>query len=220
MCEFKSAKVGSLWSHKNSAHVNKRHICNRCDYTNVSSWKLKEHVQRKHTLGGNIFRCDTCKYETSTRVNLNRHSRYKHDTCYIKCEFCEFTGNASLLSDHKRNYHGELKGCTDCDYKPTSRASLMNHQRNNHMGMIFDCDECDKKINSKEALKTHKDNKHKGLRHRCPKCNYQATQKGSLKIHMQAMHETATYPCDNCSYRASTPRSLSRHTLKCSSDSS
>ena len=169
------------------------------------------------TLGENIFKCDTCKYETSTRVNLNRHSRYKHDTCYIKCEFCEFTGNASLLSDHKRNYHGELKGCTDCDYKPTSRASLMNHQRNNHMGMIFDCDECGMKITSKEGLKSHKDNKHKGLRHKCPKCDYQATQKGNLKIHTQAMHESATYPCDNCSYKASTPRSLSWHAQKCSS---
>ena len=214
MCDFKTHTRGSLWNHKKRVHEDVKHYCSHCDYINDSILLIKYHVERKH-LQTKSLKCDECNYETSIKINLTRHKRYKHDTVQIKCNLCEFSGSRCTVGDHMRNRHGDLKKCNDCDYTARTNLSLSTHHRIKHQGITFDCDECGKKLSSKPGLKKHKDNKHKGVRFKCPKCDYKATLEGNLKIHEQAMHENLKYPCERCSYIASTPRSLRWHSEKC-----
>ena len=152
---------------------------------------------------------------TSVKFNLKTHMKYQHDIVEMTCNLCNFSGNRTVLWNHKKNRHSDLKQCTDCDYRTRKTASMLDHQRVKHQGLYLDCEDCDAKFSTKVGLKTHKDNKHKGLRFECPKCDYKATLKANLKIHNQAMHESISYPCDRCTYIGNTPRNLKWHTRKC-----
>ena len=155
MCDFQSASTCEIIGHKKRIHKDKKYYCNQCDYTNINRSLLKIHIERMHSMTKNI-KCDQCKYETSVKINLKTHIKYNHDTIQIKCNLCNFSGNRTVLWNHKKNRHSDLKQCTDCDYRTRKTASMVDHQRVKHQGLYLDCEECDVKFSTKVGLKTHK----------------------------------------------------------------
>ena len=74
---------------------------------------------------------------TSVKFNLKTHMKYQHDTIEMKCNLCSFSGNRIMLCHHKKNSHGDLRQCTECDYKTRGTANMSNRQRVKHQGISF-----------------------------------------------------------------------------------
>ena len=136
MCDFQSVSARGIAGHRKRIHEDKKHFCDHCDYTNRYVTFLTEHVERKHSKTQNI-KCDKYKYETSVKINLKTHMKYQHDTIEMKCNLCSFSGNRIMLCHHKKNSHGDLRQCTECDYKTRGTANMSNRQRVKHQGISF-----------------------------------------------------------------------------------
>ena len=148
-CDHKTTNKTGLKEHLRSKHgaeklrcditriqEDKKYYRDHSDYTNIYVTLLTEHVERKHSKTKNI-KCDKCKYDTSVQINLKTHMKYQHDTIEMKCNLCSFSGNRIMLCHHKKNSHGDLRQCTECDYKTRGTANMSNRQRVKHQGISF-----------------------------------------------------------------------------------
>ena len=181
MCDFKTVSQGFLWNHKKRIHDDVKHYCSHCDYTNESITLMKYHVERKH-LQTKSLKCDECNYETSIKINLTRHKRYKHDTVQIKCNLCEFSGSRCIVGDHMRNRHDDGK-------KLSSKGGLKTHKDNKHKGVRFKCPKCDYKATLEGNLKIHEQAMHENLKYPCERCSYIASTPRSLRWHLEKCRE-------------------------------
>lgn len=110
-----------------SADHPKEHICDICGKSFPVASRFKEHL-KKHELVREVFPCDMCEKEFTTKANLNTHKRVIHENqkpfvCTI--EGCtEAFAYKHCLQRHLRNVHKRSKVDVEAIAPPAKRSKL------------------------------------------------------------------------------------------------
>ncbi len=79
--------------------VNKPHLCDVCERSFPTPWKLKRH-RVIHT-GEKPYKCSICDKYFNVRDNLKVHMKQKHSGDYYQCGYCQ----QMFPTEHTLNQH-------------------------------------------------------------------------------------------------------------------
>ena len=129
--------------------------------------------------------CTECNKCFTTKSNLKRHFRAKHDNdaSNIICEHCQKSISRKDNSE-RVSYSSDI-----CKYKASQMSSIKEHKESIHDGQRYPCDKCDYKATSKSSIIVHVAAIHNVQRYPCDQCDYKATVKQSLKLHVASIHK-------------------------------
>ena len=172
--------------------LQKRFLCNLCNYGTDGKSALKDHVNAVH-LGLRPYKCDKCNYASADNGSLKRHVRVKHGTQPYPCRDCSsaFEDKADLIK-HKIEHHGQkVFRCKKCDFTARYKNQVIKHIRCIHEGLkSYKCDQCPYSAGFLYAVTSHKEVHHGGLRDkRCPHCDYVTFTTGMLNRHIRQVHK-------------------------------
>ena len=168
------------YSNNYKLHMRNQHsidnICIICYFNAPSELALKIHKKEfKHYVRINPCNliCSYCNYKATTKQNLLKHIRSKHEGQKYNCNKCDKTFNyPNTLKEHRANIHMKVRyPCNICDYKAASRGCLSAHRKLKH-------------------LDDYKENLGKRLmkRFHCKKCEFSTTLNIGLKMHVKKNH--------------------------------
>lgn len=151
-----------------------------------------------HITDGKTWPCKDCKKVFSTRLKLNLHRKYNHESVSEVCELCGAQFKLKKYYDtHMRSAHtGERPfKCTQFN-----KNSI----------------QCEKTFVSSAGLKEHIKSQHGSEKVKCKLCQKLFKNKGNLKSHMQYVHTEKNKPCTypGCDFKYSVKSKLDRHIYK------
>ena len=159
----------------------KRFKCKQCEYVTSTKQSLKDHYSANHE--GKRYKCDMCEYKASSKITVNTHKRVTHEGITFNCKQCDFKSSSyHLLRNHTQTIHeGIVHSCDKCDHIASSRGTLVTHKKNKH-GPMLKCEQCDFECGYAPFLKNHMFAKHslsrwiesQGLKHSDQQTQYEA----------------------------------------------
>lgn len=192
--------------------------CSYCDYTNMYTKNIKDHMARQHM--EKTFSCDQCPKKYALKKDLVSHLK-SHDAAY-KCEECgKILSSKIALKTHINGIHLNIKQenqtihmCDHCGYLCRSKAHYKEHMNKEHLKIKpYGCPLCEMSFYSKSALNAHLSTHSDSNKFTCPKCNKVFKHKTSLKMH-QIIHSDSSkrpFQCQACKKVFSQRGALKRH---------
>ena len=150
-CDYETTEKRYLANHARKVHlkVKKDEIynCEKCDYITTSKDSYAMHMRtphdkcevcslvathfmllrhkKKHGHGVKVYNCDTCRFKTTEKRNMDRHVRLVHKKDKYKCDKCDFiTASRSSFYLHKKKDH--IK-CEICQFVTTGDKLFKRH---------------------------------------------------------------------------------------------
>ena len=203
ICDFTSPSVTDTKRHIQRIHLGeKRYICNTCNKGFVSQPEVARHLARDHNdtslLGdstdiGNLkpdaYKCQQCTYESSSRINIERHF--------------------SVVHLRERNFQ-----CTECGQRYSDKKTLQMHVEKNQVTMpdgktVLQCTKFTK-LPSRAGEHLRKDEQTN--LHHCNLCNYSSKNQSGAKRHVERMHlKEKRFICNTCNQDFNSKRELAYH---------
>ena len=187
-CVFRTTLKRNLKSHKETEHekVIEKVQCEECGYIGNKN-ALKTH---KLIHEGVKLQCDKCDYTTVKKFHLKQHVINMHDPVYFYCDQCAFRAKRMrYIKEHKaREHEGRLFMCDKCEFTAKFSARFEDHKRGVHDGIKYECDQCEYTCVFKGPMLQHKDVIHNKVRHACKMCDYKATRSSNLRAHERSVH--------------------------------
>ena len=161
-CSYKSASQLTVKSHITTEHADlvQQFKCDICNFVSSHETKLKAHM-KTHESPANLFLCDKCPFEATTKLRLTSHLRKKHfdsNATRLVCEVCKFsTASADILAAHIRKKHskrGKKKKLHEAVMKKnaaikTETIAKENYQHN------YSCHICNATFVREDSFKSH-----------------------------------------------------------------
>ena len=142
--------------------------------------------QVENTMENNLFKCDVCDYESSSKKGVSIHKGSKHKDVngldkQISKPVIEKVEKLSVSP------HPKFK-CYHCGESLPTISDLINHHNLNHKGypkkMV--CDNCDQICTNIPMLNNHKETEHN--MYICARCNTQFYGRENLDEHTRKQH--------------------------------
>ena len=180
-------KIDSLSKSK----ANSTDKSSNCNFLINDSETLTVHKEKPHdssseqvenTKERNLFKCDVCDYESSSKKGVSIHKGSKHR---------DLKGHDKLATDEEQklsvSLHPKFK-CYLCGEALPTISDLINHNNLNHKGYPkkMGCEECDKICSNIPMLNNHKETEHN--LYLCARCNTQFNGRESLDEHIRKQH--------------------------------
>ena len=196
-----------MLQHIRDVHLNvKPHSCDQCEKAFVNAYKLKRHVETKHSTSEHI--CDFCSKLFKAEPYLNDHIRRDHNEHCVSCPKC----NKNFMKQANLDLHLANGICDQ------PRQDLLNEKKKIVAKLKKDpCPHCNKIItSSKGGLRKHIERVHvkgtgmspKGKSQRCTYCEFHTPFEKKLQIHMDLMHPEMYNPYIGSKEREQMKRSL------------
>lgn len=179
---------------------------------------------KKSNSGSEIYKCESCAYETRKRRNLKRHIEYKHNSSTAKvfiCAHCHYESKVkSALVIHLQARHSPctpLYKCDFCNYETKVKQCLARHFKTNHDpdSTVYKCGFCDYETKDKYCFRGHCRRRHDPIYavFRCEQCSFETTQHKYLYNHSKRMHgpNNKLYKCEYCDYDTKSKPHLNAH---------
>jgi len=166
ICDTKHASKHHLKIHIEVKHSGIKHSCSQCSFQTSLKYSLTTHVLNVHASNKELFACNRCGNEYSSKNRVQQHIATKHDGIRYPCEECHFTGSEP--------------------------KSLKQHVKTIHENIRISCDFCESTHATKNHLKLHVQSKHEGIRYPCSLCSFQGASTYSVKQHVNNMHSKGT----------------------------
>ena len=187
-CEIKSSLKRDMKNHKEAMHakVIENIQCDECGYIG-SKAGLRQH---KLLHKGIKLLCDRCDYTTVKSFHLKDHIKNVHEPEYVDCDECDFQcERLRRLHTHKKQVNeGKLFECNICEYKSKILDKMEDHKKGPHEGIKYHCDQCEYTCVFRVSLQNHKQVNHDEVRYACNVCEYKATRSGNLRAHERSVH--------------------------------
>ncbi|XP_018568387.1 zinc finger Y-chromosomal protein-like [Anoplophora glabripennis] len=176
-----------------------------------------------------LYRCDKSIYKTGSEIRSRAHcGRHKKDSEVYKCQTCQFeTENKKLLQRHQLRHkdpsHVQKYKCNDCDFETKYKGYIKRHQmkhKDPSQVQMYKCKDCDYETKYKECIKKHqlihKDPSQVQI-YRCNDCNFQTKYKGDIRRHLLKHRDPSQvqmYKCNDCNYKTAHKNHIKQHELK------
>ena len=89
-CEYETRRASSLLLHKKMHPGENMHICTLCDFSGITSGKLKVYMMRKH-IREKPYKCKQCNYACPVSGDLQQHMKTHTVERPFKCNQCNKT---------------------------------------------------------------------------------------------------------------------------------
>ena len=89
-CEYETRRASSLRLHKKMHPGEKTHRCTLCDFSGITSGKLKVYMMRKH-IREKPYKCKQCNYACPVSGDLQQHMKTHTVERPFKCNQCNKT---------------------------------------------------------------------------------------------------------------------------------
>lgn len=244
LCYFSINEKSHYLSHKcNVRDKSEVTYYNECEQCNIGSnsilWTFLH--QRTHFIQKNIrrvdeksfdkiFKCNQCRFTTTTNYRLKCHSAIMHvsgeETVWFKCEKCDFkTKYKYHLASHIKCRHPIEKNeykCNECSYQTHVRQNLQRHvnvHKPKHLLQWYSCPSCTFKSIHKVSLQKHITAKHikddQAIKFTCHICQLKLKSRGNLINHLKGRHAISNvwYKCNECSYKTWIKQLLEDHVV-------
>ena len=155
----------------------KQIFCNLCGYFTVRPFRMRQHIQIKHSgsEGLQTLHCSLCVFSTNNKSSLSEHMNIQH------------AGADALYT------------CTKCDYRTPYKANLQRHMLTHAKQKIVKCPKCP--FESRLSKMPRHMKKHdKQAYNKCPYCNYSAIRMSLLKDHINIHLGRNKYFCHICRF--------------------
>ena len=154
-----------------------------CKSNYVSTERLEQHIQDKHTSKGGWLHCQLCEYKFKKAHKLTEHMVACHDEGLgakniaaveeHACSLCNFTATTSFnLVQHQNKKHSEQAGadgqftCGSCAFKAATLNAIKSHRYLTHfkknlqdvdfdISQLVSCPVCSAQFPGKECLRKH-----------------------------------------------------------------
>ena len=85
-----------------------RYKCNNCKFKTTSKRNLRVHIKLVHDF--KFFTCGECEYKAKTKVSLKYHKKNKHETQELICSECPKTfPNSANIQVHMNKEHTKIE---------------------------------------------------------------------------------------------------------------
>ena len=160
--------------------------CEDCGYIGTKN-SLRQH-KLIHT--GVLQSCDKCSYSSVNPFHLKEHLRNVHDPVYLFCDKCTFRAKTKryLQGHNEREHEGRIYMCDKCDFKSKFFGRFSDHMKGVHEGKKYSCDKCTYTSTFRAPLFHHKQVRHNNVKYACNYCSYVATRPDNLKLHERRLH--------------------------------
>ena len=198
-CDFATNLNESLKRHENIHTKEKQFPCHMCSKVCFDISDLKSHMNSHTDINDSVV-CDICSKQLKSSYHLKKHTRRKHtikadteEQEYI-CEICSSVlKEKTYLRRHMKNVHGDYNFmCLHCDKRFKSNTHLQEHEKL-HLGLIETvfCNVCAFEVRGgerklKSHMKTHT-NENSSLR--CDLCEYRFRSQIYLIQHLDIAHK-------------------------------
>ncbi|AII17165.1 putative zinc finger domain containing protein [Aureococcus anophagefferens virus] len=184
---------------------------------------LTQHKKVVHKIGGNLYKCDLCTYDTPVYASLTRHKASKHNIG-VKLHHCEICGEGfkttATLKQHEADEHDNYVNWHKCDICTDKFKELGNLKKHKAYAHDIDvtwhyCEICDKGFKTTSTLKQHKQHVHDidVTWHYCEICDDGFKKASTLKKHKQNVHDidVVWHYCEICNEGFKQADNLKRH---------
>jgi KRAB domain-containing zinc finger protein len=163
-----------------------------------------------------IFECEHCGKNLTSRENMRSHLRIHTGECPFTCHVCgKCFRTRSGLNRHLKDVHEHVKNfkCEMCSRKFANQRTLDDHRRIHTGERPFICDLCGKSFKTKAALYSHK-LIHTGVfAFKCSFCNVGFYCQSKFVLHMLIHTGEKPHICDTCGKGFRMRHILARHKL-------
>ncbi|KAJ8264571.1 hypothetical protein GJAV_G00150830 [Gymnothorax javanicus] len=174
----------------------------------------------------NVFKCDQCKFTSSTEQSLQRHIEQSHlqtvddgqqlesgEKPYSCCECGQSFDLLCELRKHERTSHaGEQPHCcSECGQSFSQLIGLKRHKQRHSRGRPYSCTHCDKTFCWFASLQRHTQSHITDKSYLCTECGKSFNQTGDFKRHQKIHTGERLYLCPDCGKSFSRLSSLRQH---------
>jgi hypothetical protein len=226
-CDYRARHKSSVTTHELSHGGEKPFKCDQCDYRARQRAALIAH-QRTH-YGDTPFQCSHCEFSARSKAALTSHERI-HDSDaepsaraaaaprqpaerrMLKCDECDYTGEASNLAKHRRIHTGEKPfACSSCDYRTGDQSVIALHERIHTGEKPFQCSVCEYRSYKKSCVQKHEQTHVEEKPYQCQFCEHRARFKSDMDKHERIHTGEKPFVCEFCGYRAAVKSSVTQH---------
>ncbi|XP_052127274.1 zinc finger protein 850-like isoform X2 [Frankliniella occidentalis] len=174
----------------------KWHLCPECGHKLPSLYRLKMHVQSKHT-GERPHKCHLCDMGFVAVSDLKKHVTFKHNKEHpFGCDDCDkrYQRRRDLDVHRQRHHGGGQHSCATCGKDFDTHASMMQHSRYHTTEEAFQCAKCGRRFPHRMNLSRHLCTPDIKKNYHCRSCGLSFTTSGSLKSHRRRLHAAEEPP--------------------------
>lgn len=205
--------------------------CTICDKKFAQRRYVRSHMEIKHQIEENFYRCGKCgsdfTYQWQLKKHLATHDPEKAESkdmlaTSFECYMCHDTFPTKRRTrDHLRRHLEQPLFCIICGQFCKTQSSLSRHmdlhQRNTSADLK--CDQCPKSFTLMKYLREHRQNVHgvpkykRNLlpEHKCEKCDKVFGNRIHYRLHLRTHMEDRPYKCDICGWGFFDRGGLNRH---------
>ena len=210
---------------------NNRYECQKCDFSSITSRKLKIHTKKQ--LNCFKFKCKlpNCEGLMTSRLSKYRiHMKDEHGRCIPKreekakrnlpqhpCHLCPFSDH--FLKTHSvpgYTYKDGIYQCHKCSFHGIQKPNINAHLIYSHECFRFQCPNCPYRSNQINRLLRHNCNLHESKRENtflCKECPFKSHHKSYLTNHVETIHEGVILKCSKCPFGTTFKSELKNHLL-------
>lgn len=211
MVADKESTNKDLWREHISSHFVD---CHECGITFQSDKRLKQHINKVHSV--KTYLCPECNDNFKTSTHKLKHLRLCHSDKYpqFTCSLCKLSFvQKNKLTEHLLKLHLKEKNflCSDCGQSFFFKKQLRKHRLQHSTERLFKCSDCEKSFKSKRVLTNHIKT-HSGKKpHSCVECGRSFLRSSNLRCHMQLHGGEKKFHCEICKGSFFSRPSLTMH---------
>jgi KRAB domain-containing zinc finger protein len=130
LCDKKFNMKLHLEIHKKTVHqTNRSYRCDLCAKTFKVKSSIQRHLIQEHAKYAEIFKCETCSYETKSKIYFNNHKQTHNKA--LACSKCDKKFATRTKLDQHFETHNDAKDykCDQCSYAGKTSRNLHRHSK-------------------------------------------------------------------------------------------